>query len=179
MTVMDKINSQTRTIVNAIFDKEPLNYMEAAGLYGIVAQGRFNTALLQVMHNHATDPELKALVKEAIDQHTKMTIEEAADKLIDSDGHTPPFRFVKRNLHNSPLNIPDDARMSDEEIAIAVGTMAKAAQMTILSGLHNSYQLDVALMYRKALDDGLDFDYRLLQLMLKKGWLPHLNKISH
>lgn len=179
MTVMDKINSQTRTIMNAIFDQEPLNYIEAAGLYGIVAQGRFNVALLQVMHNHANDPELKALIKEAIKHHSSMTIEEAEDKLFESDGHTPAFRFVNRNLHDSPVNIPDDARLSDQEIAIAVGTMAKAAQMTVLAGLHNSYQLEVAQMYRKALDHGLDFDYRLLQLMLNRGWLPHLNKISH
>ncbi|WP_245693051.1 hypothetical protein [Sporomusa acidovorans] len=57
--------------------------------------------------------------------------------------------------------------------------MAKASQMTLLTGLHNCYQPDVALMYRKALDHGLDFDYRLLQLMLKQGWLPHLAKLSH
>ena len=179
MTVMDKINAQSRTIMNAIFDKEPLNYLEAAGLYGIVSQGRFNTAMLQVMYNHAHDPELKSLIKEAIKHHSEITVEEAEDKLIDSDGHTPDFRFVKRNLHDSPVAIPDDARMTDQEIAIALGTMAKAAQTAILAGLHNCYQLTVAQMYRKALDDGLDFDYRLLQLMLDRGWLPHLNKISH
>lgn len=92
MTVMDKINSQTRTIMNKVFDQEPLNYLEAAGLYGIVAQGRFNIAVLQVMYNHTNDSELKDLIKEAIDNHSEMTIEEAEDKLIKSDGHTPhPF----------------------------------------------------------------------------------------
>lgn len=179
MTVMDKINSQTRTIMNSIFDKEPLNYIEAAGLYGIIAQGRFNISLLQVMYNHTTDPELKSLVKEAIDRHVEMTVEAAEDKLAGSKGQTPSLQSVKRNLHDSPLSIPDDARLTDREIAIAVGTMAKASQAVILTCLHQSYQLDVALMYRKALDDGLDFDYRLLQLMLKKDWLPHLNKVSH
>lgn len=179
MTVMDKINSQTRTIMNAILDQEPLNYLEAAGLYGIIAQGRFNAALLQVMYNHATDPELKTLIKEVINHHNEMTIEEAEDKLLASDGHTPAFQFVKRNLHDSPVTIPDDARLSDREIALAIGTMAKAAQIALLTAMHNSYQLDVALMYRKALDHGLDFNYRLLQLMLDRGWLPHINKISH
>lgn len=179
MTVMDKINAQTRTIMSAIFDKEPLNYLEAAGLYGMVAQGRFNSAFLQVLYNHAHDPELKSLIKEAINHHTEMTIEEAEDKLFESDGHTPAFRFVKRNLHDSTLNIPDDARLSDQEVAIAVGSMAKAAQVAVLSAMHNSYQLDVAQMYRTALDHGMDFNYRLLQLMLDRGWLPHLNKISH
>lgn len=179
MTVMDKVSSQTRNIMNMMFDKEPLNYIEAAGLYGIIAQGRFNAALLQVMYNHAHDPELKNLIKEALDEHNKMTVNQAEDKLTDSDGHTPSLQFAKRNLHHSPLNIPDDARLSDQEIAIAIGTLAKGSQMALLTALHQSYQLDVALMFRKALDDGLDWDYRLLQLMLNRGWLPHLKKISH
>ena len=179
MTVMDKVSSQTRNIMNLVFDKEPLNYIEAAGLYGIIAQGRFNAAVLQVLYNHANDSELKALIKEAIDKHTEMTVAEAEDKLTNSDGHTPALKFVRRNLHSSPLNIPDDARLTDQEIAIAVGTLAKGAQMALLSALHQSYQLDVALMFRKALDDGLDWDYRLLQLMLNRGWLPHLSKITH
>ncbi|WP_371372003.1 DUF3231 family protein [Sporomusa aerivorans] len=179
MTVMDKVNSQTRNIMNMMFDKEPLNYIEAAGLYGIIAQGRFNAALLQVLHNHATDPELKELIKEALDRHNKMTVGEAEDKLSDSDGQTPTLHFVKRNLHKTPLSIPDDARLTDQEIAIAVGTLAKVSQTALLAALHQSYQLDVALMFRKALDDGLDWDYRLLQLMLNRGWLPHLTKITH
>ncbi|HWR42472.1 DUF3231 family protein [Sporomusa sp.] len=179
MTVMEKVSSQTRNIMNMMFDKEPLNYIEAAGLYGIIAQGRFNAALLQVLHNHAHDPELKSLIKEAIVEHNKMTVNEAEDKLTDSDGHTPSLQFVKRNLHTSPLNIPDDARLTDQEIALAVGTLAKGSQMALLTALHQSYQLDVALMFRKALDDGLDWDYRLLQLMLNRGWLPHLKKITH
>ncbi|SMC40720.1 DUF3231 family protein [Sporomusa malonica] len=179
MTVMDKVSSQTRNIMNMMFDKEPLNYIEAAGLYGMIAQGRFNVALLQVLYNHANDPELKGLIKEAINEHTKMTVNEAEDKLTDSDGHTPSLRFVKRNLHSHPLTIPDDAHLTDQEIAIAVGTMAKGSQMALLTALHQSYQLDVALMFRKALDDGLDWDYRLLQLMLNRGWLPHLKKITH
>ncbi|WP_425058447.1 hypothetical protein SCACP_30980 [Sporomusa carbonis] len=179
MTVMDKVSSQTRNIMNLVFDKEPLNYIEAAGLYGIIAQGRFNAAVLQVLYNHANDSELKALIKEAIDKHTEMTVAEAEDKLTGSDGHTPALKFVRRNLHSSPLNIPDDARLTDQEIAIAVGTLAKGAQMALLSALHQSYQLDVALMFRKALDDGLDWDYRLLQLMLNRDWLPHLSKITH
>ena len=179
MTVMDKVSSETRNIMNMMFDKEPLNYIEAAGLYGIIAQGRFNASLLQVMHNHANDPELKKLIKEALDRHNNMTIEQAEEKLTGSDGHTPALQFTRRNLHSSPLNIPDDARLTDQEIAIAVGTLAKGAQATLLAALHQSYQLDVAMMYRKALDDGLDWDYRLLQLMLNRGWLPHLAKITH
>jgi len=179
MTIMEKVSSETRNILNMFFDKEPLNYLEAAGLYGVIAQGRYNIASLEVIYNHAQDLELKALIKEAIDKHTKTLIEHSEKLLSDSGGSLPSISFSKRTLHKGPLEIAPDAHMTDGEIAIAIGSMAKASQMALLTTLHQSYQLEVALMYREILDAGLDWDYRLLQLMLNRGWLPHLAKIQH
>jgi len=179
MTIMEKVSSETRNILNMFFDKEPLNYLEAAGLYGVIAQGRYNIASLEVIYNHAQDLELKALIKEAIDKHTKTLIEHSEKLLSDSGGSLPSISFSKRTLHKGSLDIPPDAHMTDGEIAIAIGSMAKASQMALLTTLHQSYQLEVALMYREILDAGLDWDYRLLQLMLNRGWLPHLAKIQH
>jgi len=179
MSIMDKVNSETRMVFNRFFDKEPLNYLEAAGLYGVIAQGRYNIAALEVMYNHAQDSTLKELIKEAISRHTKALISQSEEMLQDSGGQLPSLSFKQRTLHKTDLNIPEDARLSDAEIAISIGTMAKASQVSVLTALHQSYQLDVALMYRELLDAGLDWDYRLLQLMLKRGWLPHLAKIEH
>jgi len=179
MTILEKVSSETRSILNMFFDKEPLNYLEAAGLYGVIAQGRYNIASLEVLYNHAQDRELKALIKEAIDKHTKNLIEHSEKLLSESGGSLPTLSFSKRTLHKDPLDIAPDARMTDGEIAITIGSMAKASQMALLGTLHQSYQLEVALMYREVLDAGLDWDYRLLQLMLTRGWLPHLAKIHH
>jgi hypothetical protein len=179
MTMLEKVSSETRSILNMFFDKEPLNYLEAAGLYGVIAQGRYNIASLEVIYNHAQDGELKALIKEAIDRHTKTLVEHSEKLLSDSGGPIPSLSFTKRTLHKRPLDIPPDAHMNDGEIAIAVGTMAKTSQMALLATLHQSYQLEVAMMYRDMLDAGLDWDYRLLQLMLNRGWLPRLAKITH
>jgi len=179
MTILEKVSSETRSIFNMFFDKEPLNYLEAAGLYGVIAQGRYNIASLEVIYNHAQDSELKALIKEAIEKQTKNLVRHSEKILSESGGPLPTLSFTKRTLHKQPLDIPADARMNDGEIAIALGTMAKAAQMALLATLHQSYQLEVALMYREMLDAGLDWDYRLLQLMLNRGWLPRLAKIEH
>lgn len=179
MTMLEKVSSETRNILNMFFDKEPLNYLEAAGLYGIIAQGRCNIACLEVFYNHASDKELKSLIKEAMDSQTKNLIEHSEKILSDSGGPLPTLAFNKRNLHKGSLDIPSDAHLTDKEISIAIGTMAKAAQMALLTTLHQSYQLEVALMYREMLDAGLDWDYRLLQVMLDRGWLPQLAKIEH
>ncbi len=179
MSILERVNSETRNIFSMFFDKEPLNYLEAAGLYGVIAQGRYNAAVLEVLYNHAEDSALKDLIKEAIGHHNKSVIEQSEDLLQKSGGALPNLCFAKRSLHRNKLDIPEDARLTDREIAIAIGSIAKASQMALLTALHQSYQLDVALMYRELLDDGLDWDYRLLQLMLKRGWLPHLAKLEH
>lgn len=179
MTILEKVSSETRNILNMFFDKEPLNYLEAAGLYGVIAQGRCNIACLEVFYNHASDPELKSLIREAMDDQTKSLIEHSERILSDNGDPLPTLSFTKRNLHKEALDIPKDAHLTDKEIAIGIGTMAKASQMALLSTLHQSYQLEVALMYRQMLDAGLDWDYRLLQLMLNRGWLPQLAKLEH
>lgn len=179
MTILEKVSSETRSILNMFFDKEPLNYLEAAGLYGVIAQGRCNIACLEVFYNHASDRELKALIKEAMDDQTKSLVEQSERILNDNGDPLPTLSFTKRTLHKDSLDLPPDAHLTDKEIAIAIGTMGKASQMALLSTLHQSYQLEVALMYREMLDAGLDWDYRLLQLMLNRNWLPHLAKIQH
>lgn len=179
MSILDKINVETRMLFNNFFDKEPLNYIEAAGLYGVVAQGRYNVAMLEVLYNHAQDEELKALIKEALATQTRAVIDQSEEMLQDNGSQIPALTFRRRTLHKNTLSIDPDARLSDAEVAIAVGTMAKASQVAMLMALHQSYQIDVAMMYRELLNKGLEWDYKLLQLMLKRGWLPRLHKAAH
>ena len=179
MSILDKINSETRMLFNNFFDKEPLNYLEAASLYGVVAQGRYNVAMLEILYNHAQDEELKGLIKEALSTQTKALIYQSEEMLQESGSQIPSLTFRRRTLHKRPLAIDPDAKLSDAEVAIAIGTMAKAAQTAMLAALHQSYQLDIAMMYRELLDKGLYWDYKLLQLMLKRGWLPRLHKACH
>ncbi|WP_110955383.1 DUF3231 family protein [Anaerosinus massiliensis] len=179
MSILDKINEETRVLFNNFFDKEPLNYLEAATLYGVVAQGRYNVALLEVLYNHAQDEDLKVLIKEALSTHTRVVIDQSEEILQENGNQIPNLTFSHRTLHKKSLSIDPDAHLTDGEIAIAVGTMAKASQMAMLTALHQSYQVDVAMMYKDLLNRGLDWDYKLLQLMLKRGWLPRLHKMTH
>ncbi|EAX46840.1 conserved hypothetical protein [Thermosinus carboxydivorans Nor1] len=178
MTLMDKVNSVTRATTQVMFDKEPANYLEAGSMYGIIAQGRYNLAVLSVLYNHAQDRELKELIKEAMSDLTKLTIERCEALMQAGGAAVPTFDWAERRLHDH-MDIPADARLTDAEIAATIGTLAKGAQMACLLALHQSYQLEIGIMFRERLDAGLDWNYRLLQLMLKRGWLPHLAKITH
>jgi hypothetical protein len=131
------------------------------------------------MYNHARDPELRKLVRQALEEQNKITIEVCEKVLHDNGGELPHFHFQERELQDTPLDIPPDARMTDEEIVLGLATIAKGAQMTVLGALHHCYQPNIAMAYRKRLDEGLDFDFRILQLALNRGWLPHLDKVKH
>lgn len=179
MTILDKANSQVHKLMSTFFDKEAPNYLETASLYAIIAQGRHLEAMLSVMHNHAHDPELKQLIREAIELRNKETISQCEHLLADRGGQLPNIHFIRRELIRDSLDIPEDARLTDEEIVLMLGAIAKAAQVALLTALHQSYQLDIAGVYRKQLDEGLDFNFRLLQLALHHGWLPHIAKIEH
>lgn len=177
MSFFERINEETREFFQNMLDKEPLNYLEASGLYGVIAQGRYNVSVLETLYNHAQNAELKQLIRQAEESLTKTLIDKSEDLLQENGTQLPSVTFPRRTLHKSPLDIHPDARLSDAEVAIAVGSIAKASQMAMLAALHQSYQVEVALMYRRLLNDGLDWDYRLLQLMLKNGWLPKLHKV--
>lgn len=179
MSILDKINTETKVLFNNFFDKEPLNYLEAASLYGVVAQGRYNVAMLEVLYNHARDEDLKELIKEAIKTQTRVAIDQSEEKLQENGSQIPSLTFHRRTLHKTPITIDPDAHLTDGEIAIAVGTMGKASQVAMLTALHQSYQVDIVMMYKDLLERGLEWDYKLLQLMLKRGWLPRLHKMKH
>lgn len=179
MTTMDRITSAVNTTMNMVFDKEPLNYLEAAGLYGIVAAGHQNLSALQVFYNQAHDRELKMLIMQAIDEQTKWLVERAEKFLAAAKIPQPPIPSIQRRLHESSPSLPDDARFTDQEIVLWLANAAKASQMAVLSAMHQTYKPEIAMIYRKVLDAAFDFNYRLLQLALNKGWLPHLAKIEH
>ena len=179
MTIADKIISQAGTAINMMFDKEPLNYVEIAALYAAIVAGRQNVATLAVLYNHASDGDLRAILKRTIDEQTEWLVESAEKALAAAGGELPDFHFMEHPLSDSPLTIPEGARFSDQEIALLLANMAKAAQMAVLGALHNCYQPFIAKMFQDVLDKATDYNFALMQLVLRKGWLPHLHKMRH
>ncbi len=179
MTILDRVNTEAKAAFNMLFDKEPINHLEAAGLYSVIAQGRLNKVALEVIYNHAQDPELRKLIREAIEEQTGLAVEQSEAFLAKNGGTLPELNFSSRTLHAKPLDIPADARFSDYEIVLALATMAKVSQMALLAAMHNSYQPHIGNFYRKHLDSAFNFNLRLAQFALERGWLPPVPKVHH
>ncbi|MDJ0306419.1 DUF3231 family protein [Dehalobacter sp.] len=178
MTILDKVNATSRSIVQKFVDKEPANYIEAGLLYQIVVTGRYHVALLTIFHNHAKDLELMQLIKDALDNLSEKTIKKCEDLLQTEDAMIPTVRFPERLLE-SAQNIPSAAHLSDMEIAMALVNMHGASQMALLTAINQCYHLEIGIELRKQLNIALDWGYRLLQLMLHRGWLPQIAKVEH
>lgn len=179
MTITEKIMAQADSALNMMFDKEPPNYVETAALYASIIAGRQNVATLAVLYNQARDADLKAIIKRSIDEQTEWLTNNAEKTLSAAGADLPALHFMKRDLINRPLDLPEEARFSDHEIALLLANMAKTSQMAVLAAMHNCYQPYLAKMYQDVLDQATDYNFRLMQLVLNKGWLPHLHKHQH
>lgn len=178
MTILDKVNATSRSIVQKFVDKEPANYIEAGLLYQIVVTGRYHVSILTILHNHAKDPELMQIIKDALDNLSEKTIKKCEDLLQTEDAMIPTVRFPERLL-KSAQDIPSGAHLSDMEIAMALVNMHGASQMALLTAINQCYHLEIGIELRKQLNIALDWGYRLLQLMLHRGWLPQIAKLEH
>ena len=178
LKITDQVKVYTRTLVQSVIDKEPVNYMEAAGLFGIILQARHNISMLSSLYNQAQDPELKELIKEAIYEETIPAIETCEELMRDGDGELPDVNFPPHPLYDK-VDYPKNLRLTDMEIAIAIGNIVRTSQLALFLTLQQSYQLEIVAGINKLLNSGLLWGYRLLQLMLHRGWLPRISKVEH
>lgn len=145
---------------------------------GITVNARYHITLLTLLSNHAQDTELKELIKDALDNLSKETNKKCEELLQLGEAQLPTIRFLERSLESN-LDIPSAAHFTDLEIAMSLVNMHNASQLALLIAINQSYQLEIGMELRSQLNNALDWGYRLLQLMLRRGWLPEIAKIQH
>jgi len=178
MNILEKATAKSNSIVQNIIDHEPANYIEAGLQYQIVLMGRFQASVITILYNHAEDPELRILLKDARDALVERTVQMSEDFLQSEDVNLPTIQFPERSLEKYQ-DIPDYLHFSDMEIALLLLEMNSTSQMALLTAINQSYHLEIGNRLRKELNMGFDWAYRLEQLMLQRNWLPKIAKIVH
>jgi hypothetical protein len=178
MTVMDQVRAGTRAVIQPAVDKEAVNYVEAGALYAMVAGARLHASLLSVFYNHAQDPELRRLIKDAIDHLSEAAIKKAEDLLRAGGAQVPAVAHREYPLTES-LEIPSAARLDDEVIALSLANIDGASQAMLLGAMHLCYQPEIIRALGSQLRASLGWAFRLQQLMLKRAWLPEMAKVKH
>ncbi len=177
LTIIDQIQAYTRSIIQSVVDKEPLNYLEAAGLYAIVLQSRHSIAMLCSLYNQAQDTELRTLIKDAIYEQTLPVIEKCESLMNAGKAEIPKEHFPSPILYEE-ATYPKGVRLTDIEIAIALGNIARTAQFQLFTAMQQCYQLEISIAINLLITSSLQWSFRLLQLMLHRGWLPVVPKIA-
>ncbi|WP_368294419.1 hypothetical protein [Dehalobacter sp. TBBPA1] len=178
MNILEKATAKSNSIVQNIIDHEPINYIEAGLQYQIVLMGRFQASIITTLYNHAEDPELRVLLKDARDALVERTVKMSEDFLRSEDVKLPTIQFPERSLEEYQ-DIPDHLHFSDMEIALLLLEMSASSQMALLTAINQSYHLEIGNRLRKELNIGFDWAYQLEQLMLQRNWLPKIAKIVH
>jgi hypothetical protein len=178
MNILEKATAKSHSIVQNMMDHEPANYIEAGLQYQIVLMGRFQASVITILYNHAEDPELRILLKDARDALVGRTVKISEDFLQSEDVTLPTIQFPERSLEEYQ-DIPDRLHFSDMEIALLLLEMSASSQMALLTAINQSYHLEIGNHLRKELNMGFDWAYRLEQLMLQRNWLPRIAKIVH
>ena len=175
MSILDQVKAYTRSIVQSVIDKEQVNYTEASSLYSLILQARHNISVLSSFYNQAEDSELKQLIKDSIYEHAIPTIEACEKLLRAGGGELPDVHFPPHPLYDK-VNYPKGVQLGDMEIALAIGNLARGSQLALFLSLQQCYQLNISVALNQLLTNGLQWNYRLLQLMLHRGWLPNVPK---
>jgi Protein of unknown function (DUF3231). len=149
-------------------DKKPLNYLEVANLWLNLTYA-FNTIRLEELaYNTATDSELKQKLKDAKKIHEDAA--EEISELLKKEGIALP--------HNTPekptadyTNIPDGAKLNDEEIANLMSYNLLEGINNATRGMTEAIRADVGLIFYKIINKKTALGLSLKQMMEKRGWL--------
>jgi hypothetical protein len=144
-------------------EKPPLHIGEAYNLWYYLAGTTQSLRNSEVGYNTARDSDLRDRLQDLMrDVHHPIISETTDDK--------PQADFK---------NIPDGARLTDEEIATTIIFNELMGTQIAVRGLTEAVRADVGAMFSKYLVMKATWGITMKNLMQKKGWLlipPYINK---
>ncbi|MBD3919021.1 DUF3231 family protein [Paenibacillus sp. PR3] len=147
---------------------EPLHYGEIYNIWVYSAKEKSSISTYQLYLSHAGDNELKRLLNNLIKQARQAAAE--CDELLVHNGIMPPPSLPERPLVRLE-DIPDGARFSDVEIAVAIGAALAAGLVICSQNTGSSIRIDVGLLFSKYYALILASNATVLSLSKEKGWL--------
>jgi hypothetical protein len=159
-------------------EKSPLNVGEIMNLWLFLTGLEQTLRGDQVSYNIVQDPELKDKLKYIIDNQHWPMIQEIAD-FLRNEGIPLPNSTAQKPIADY-RNIPEGARMTDEEIANLLSYNLLVGITSACRGIVESVRPDVAFMFAKYQAMKMAYGVSLKDLMIKRGWLrvPPYYKVS-
>lgn len=149
-------------------EKKPLNVMEVSNLWLFLAISNNTMRNEEYAYNIAQDSELKQILKDAKKIHK--SVAEEISRLLKEEGIPLP-NDTPEKPSGIFQDIPEGAKLNDEEIANLMSFNLLIGINYSSRGLTESIRTDVGLIFYKVIQKKAALGLPLKQLMGKRGWL--------
>ncbi|RYD06489.1 hypothetical protein N752_03965 [Desulforamulus aquiferis] len=147
----------------------PLNILEVSNLWMFLAICNNTLRNEELAYNIAYDKELKALLKDAREIHK--SVAEEINTLLKKEGIPLPQDTPEKPYVPEILNIPEGAKLNDEEIANLISFNLLLGVNYSARGLTESIRPDVGYIFFKVIVKKTLLGAPLKRLMHKRDWL--------
>lgn len=149
-------------------EKKPLNYLEIGNLWLFLAICNNTIRIEELFYNTVQDNELKQKLKDAKKIHE--SVAEEISELLKKEGIALPHNTPEKPIGDF-TNVPDGAKLNDEEIANLMSFNLVIGINYSARGLTESIRSDVGLIFYKVIQKKAALGLSLKELMDKRGWL--------
>ncbi|MEH7378589.1 DUF3231 family protein [Neobacillus drentensis] len=157
-------------------EKKPLHVGEVMNLWFYLTGVQQSLRGDQISYNIVQDKELKDKLNDVINNVHKPMITEL-EEFLKKEGIPQPNSTPEKSVGDY-RNIPDGAKMTDEEIANFLAYNLVVGINAAVRGLTESVRTDVGYMFAKYQMMKVTFSLTLKTLMEEKGWIkipPYYN----
>ncbi|WP_175631805.1 DUF3231 family protein [Virgibacillus siamensis] len=162
-------------VLNALTDnnKDPLHMGEVMACWTYLAFVGNIITYEEVGLNSITDPELKEMVKDAL--NIAKTHKKELTEFMKKEGIALPS-LPETKPKSDPGAIPPGAKLTEDELINTLEINFVFAADTCAASASQCLRTDVGLMFLKFQTDKFALGFRAKELMRRKGWLkipPH------
>lgn len=149
-------------------EKKPLNYLEIGNLWFYLTLCYQTLRVEEFAYNTAQDNELKKRLADAKKIHESAA--EEISELLKKEGVPLPENTPEKPEVSS-LEVPDGAKLNDEELANLMSFNLLTGINYASRGMTESIRADVGLIFFKVIISKTALGLSLKQVMEKRGWL--------
>ncbi|MEH7419542.1 DUF3231 family protein [Neobacillus drentensis] len=157
-------------------EKRPLNVMEVSNLWFFLLATELTMRNEEIGYNIAHDPELKQLLQD-MRENLHVPIRYELIEFLKKEGIPLPKTTTEKPLGDFQ-NIPEGAKLNDEELANLMSYNLAMGVTTAAKGLSESIRSDVGLLFSKILMKKTMAGLRVKQYLDRHEWLrvpPYYN----
>jgi hypothetical protein len=167
MNVFEVLKDAAKPFVDG--KKNPLNVGEVMNLWFYLTGTQQTLKGDQVSYNIVTDPELKKKLEDVIENIHRPMVNELTE-FFRKENIPLPNNTPEKSIGDYQ-NVPEGAKLSDEEIANFLAYNLVVGITAATRGLTESVRADVAMMFAKYQVMKVTFSLTLKDLMVDRGWI--------